>query len=678
MTNAGTGRYGSLQSPVRGGIETGEETTLRNTLMGLAQRREQDSFRFEVDRILSLYRTRPHILDRMLVLHFVVWTNDNNDLAQVLLDIGCNPFAADFNGDTALHYAVRGGNLRLLVYLFDRLGEEIFNVINIHHCNLLLTAAAEASDERTYEILHLLEWLWFRGFSLETQDNQGKTALLWAAQRNSLVICQWLLSRGANLNHRDHMNRTALHMACSAGNADLVLFLCDRGAIRLTDAQSNDDDRINTPSRICWQRGLLWLSLSLKRWKLFQQITGKCTFLSNQYSWNALWLTLWNLLCGSMMCVKLDELKSSRSRELEILFYPTMMGVLIFWVMATKKDPGYVKSREEVIGSQIEECDSKIGKGELLRCVEKRMKKVGRGEALRSLSKLESEMLEVSVALGGLNKMKRRIMNRGVSSSRSAKIDEDINRNVMRLSKLSHEITQLRPQISKERIRNGCPIYAEVVATGRMITKRVCFTCHHIRPFRSHHCAECSACIRRFDHHCVWIDNCVGLHNQRAFLFFLITLTTAILVWFALVATYVTETILNNNHPSQTIPSTNLLKLLTSITFYAIVITSFGNLVWICFVGFLLLRTGKSMITDLTFYEYLKPGPHVVKRFGSVSKNSCLWDVQDLNISSIFQNIWHFCAQSHERDFVTYPWAERNIGHSLLQSHHDHQSDWTR
>ena len=41
------------------------------------------------------------------------------------------------------------------------------------------------------------------------------------------------------------------------------------------------------------------------------------------------------------------------------------------------------------------------------------------------------------------------------------------------------------------------------------------------RPPRAHHCRICRRCIRRMDHHCPWINNCVGEWNQKYFLQFL-------------------------------------------------------------------------------------------------------------------------------------------------------------
>ncbi|KAH9527096.1 mitochondrial chaperone, variant 2 [Dermatophagoides farinae] len=47
-----------------------------------------------------------------------------------------------------------------------------------------------------------------------------------------------------------------------------------------------------------------------------------------------------------------------------------------------------------------------------------------------------------------------------------------------------------------------------------------CKHCHHYRPPGAHHCHICRHCILRMDHHCPWINNCVGQYNQKYFLQF--------------------------------------------------------------------------------------------------------------------------------------------------------------
>ncbi|CAN0479910.1 unnamed protein product, partial [Ectocarpus sp. 12 AP-2014] len=52
--------------------------------------------------------------------------------------------------------------------------------------------------------------------------------------------------------------------------------------------------------------------------------------------------------------------------------------------------------------------------------------------------------------------------------------------------------------------------------------RRVCQTCLVRKPTRSKHCAECGLCVGRMDHHCVWLNNCVGCGNHRRFVAFVL------------------------------------------------------------------------------------------------------------------------------------------------------------
>eukprot|EP01095_Lingulamoeba_sp_RSL-Kostka_P006256 TRINITY_DN1959_c0_g2_i2.p2 TRINITY_DN1959_c0_g2~~TRINITY_DN1959_c0_g2_i2.p2 ORF type:complete len:295 (+),score=49.41 TRINITY_DN1959_c0_g2_i2:1605-2489(+) len=58
---------------------------------------------------------------------------------------------------------------------------------------------------------------------------------------------------------------------------------------------------------------------------------------------------------------------------------------------------------------------------------------------------------------------------------------------------------------------------------GVIYRKKFCKTCKIVRPARSKHCGICNKCVSRFDHHCPWINTCVGANNLKWFLSFLLS-----------------------------------------------------------------------------------------------------------------------------------------------------------
>jgi len=61
-------------------------------------------------------------------------------------------------------------------------------------------------------------------------------------------------------------------------------------------------------------------------------------------------------------------------------------------------------------------------------------------------------------------------------------------------------------------------------------TGRWCRKCVKVKPDRCHHCRICQRCVLKMDHHCPWINNCVGYYNYKFFYLF-ITYALLILFW---------------------------------------------------------------------------------------------------------------------------------------------------
>ncbi|KAK8244750.1 palmitoyltransferase swf1 [Phyllosticta capitalensis] len=63
----------------------------------------------------------------------------------------------------------------------------------------------------------------------------------------------------------------------------------------------------------------------------------------------------------------------------------------------------------------------------------------------------------------------------------------------------------------------------------------LCRTCRLPKPARSKHCSICGTCVARADHHCIWVNNCLGRENYRWFLALLAS-TAVVLLYGAYLA----------------------------------------------------------------------------------------------------------------------------------------------
>jgi len=369
--------------------------------------------------------------------------------------------------------------------------------------SLLLANGADAllKDDQGYNLLHsatldgnvfqLVLLLHQPDIPVDVQDSQGHTSLMWAAYKGFGACVDVLLRWGASTQATDDMGFTALHWALVRGNYLCIQKLVEYGSDRFarskpTDAEPEGDTPAMTATRMKSER-----------------------------QWHKALLDSGFDEAGNPLTFPLPFIKDRRWFYSRFFFlWPFALGGLQLWMLATLPIwfgiPGVL-----IVGYALQFSVQK-----LFRWAPSDMKTMHKTPFLAGIFAATLFWVGVRWILDMLpwTYATNPFLNLAFAASYT-------------LCAYFYFMTMTADPgfIPKGGSRGRTKkTLEELIEYSAFDEAHFCTVCMIRKPLRSKHCRRCGRCVAREDHHCPWVDNCIGLNNHKHFILYVLFLIAGI------------------------------------------------------------------------------------------------------------------------------------------------------